>query len=194
MVKSLKCLINFSQDKKYIEELCELNASQRVYELLKEVVKQDLQNSHEETTGVKMKLSENVFELVKREPKIDETTGKLAEEDTQELTIEYCFMLLSNLSAIEVGQKHILGLNGEGKFKFIVAESIFGMFCYFQKNTSFDFVSNIMANLACCEAGRKFMIEHQYIEAIVVNMVTKYLNAHRRKYLMACLRNLFFEY
>lgn len=174
--------------------MCELNASQRVYELLKEVVKQDLQNSHEETTGVKMQQSENVFELVRREPKVDPTTGKLMEEDTQELTIEYCFMFLSNLTAIEDGQKHILGINGEGKYKFIVAESIFGMFCYFQKNTSFDFVSNIMANLACCEEGRKFMIEHQYIEAIVVNMVTKYLNAHRRKYLMACLRNLFFEY
>ena len=103
-------------------------------------------------------------------------------------------MFLSNLTAIEVGQQHLLGINGDGKFKFIIAESIFGMFCYFQKNTSFDFVSNIMANLACCEDGRKFMIEHQYIEAIVVNMVTKYLNAHRRKYLMACLRNLFFEY
>lgn len=174
--------------------MCELNATQRVYELLKEVVKQDLQNSHEEKTGVKMQLSENVFELVKREPKIDETTGKLMEEDTQELCIEYCFMFLSNLTAIEDGQKHLLGINGEGKYKFIVAESIFGMFCYFQKNTSFDFVSNIMANLACCEDGRKFMIEHQYIEAIVVNMVTKYLNAHRRKYLMSCLRNLFFEY
>lgn len=29
-----------------------------------------------------MQLSENVFEIVKREPKIDEATGKLAEEDT----------------------------------------------------------------------------------------------------------------
>lgn len=46
----------------------------------------------------------------------------------------------------------MLGLDdktGSGKFKYIIAESIFGMFCYFSKNTAFDFVSNIMANLAC---------------------------------------------
>ena len=42
VVKALKCLINFSQDEMYIKQMCELNASQRVYELLKEVVKQDL--------------------------------------------------------------------------------------------------------------------------------------------------------
>lgn len=97
-------------------------------------------------------------------------------EDVNEQTIEYCFMLLSNISGTEEGQKHVLGVDKEGKFKFIVAESIFGMFCYFTKNTSFDFVANIMANLACLNEGRKFMIENKYIEAIVVQMVTKHLN------------------
>jgi len=108
--------------------------------------------------------------------------------------IEYCFMLLSNLTAHEVGQRHLLGIDkdGEGKFKYIIAESIFGMFCYFSKNTNFDFVSNVMANLACLKEGRQFMIENKYIEAIVMQMVTKYLNQHRRKFLMACLRNLLF--
>lgn len=77
-------------------------------------------------------------------------------------------MFLSNLTAVEAGQRHVLGIEDEGKFKFIIAESIFGMFCYFNKNTAFDFVSNIMANLACLSEGRKFMIDHQYIEAIVV--------------------------
>jgi hypothetical protein len=105
-------------------------------------------------------------------------------------------MLLSNLTAHECGQRHLLGIDeeGNGKFKFIIAESIFGMFCYFTKNTVFDFVSNVLANLACLSEGRKFMIENKYIEAIVIQMVTKYLNDHRRKYLMACLRNLFFDY
>ena len=58
------------------------------------------------------------------------------------------------------------------------------MFCYFAKNTIFDFGANVMANLACLEEGRKFMIDNKYIEAIVVQMVTKKLNAHRRKYLI----------
>ena len=101
---------------------------------------------------------------------------------------------MSNITSHECGQKHVLGLEGDGKFQFIIAESIFGMFCYFSKNTAFDFVSNIMANLACLKEGRNFMIDHLYIEAIVIQMVTKYLNSHRRKYLIACIRNLLFEY
>ena len=39
VVKSLKCLINFSQDEFFIKQMCELKAAQRVYELLKDVVK-----------------------------------------------------------------------------------------------------------------------------------------------------------
>ena len=58
-------------------------------------------------------------------------------------------MLLSNITAIEDGQRHVLGLDGDEKYKFIVAESIFGMFCYFSKNNIFDFVANVMNNLAC---------------------------------------------
>ena len=79
-------------------------------------------------------------------------------------------MLLSNVTGQEVGQKHLLGTDseGKGKFAFIIAESIFGMFCYFSKNQAFDFVANIMSNLACQQDGRKFMIDHSYIEAISV--------------------------
>lgn len=131
---------------------------------------------------------------MKTQKQIDPKTGKFVEEEEGELVIEHAFMLLSNVSGIEEGQKHLLGLEGDAKFKFIVAESVFGMSCYFSKNKAFDFVTNLMANLACLSEGRKFMIENKYVEAIVVQMVTKYLNSHRRKYLIQCLRNLLFEY
>ena len=97
-----------------------------------------------------------------------DSKGKIVEEDKTETIIECSFMLLSNLTATELGQRHVLGIEGEAKFKFIIAESIFGMFCYFSKNAIFDFVANIMANLACLKQGRKFMIGNKYIEAIVV--------------------------
>jgi Domain of unknown function (DUF383) len=103
-------------------------------------------------------------------------------------------MLLSNLSATSEGQRHLAGLDGDAKVKFVIVESIFGMACYFSKNKAFDFASNVMANLACQEEVRQFMVEQKFIEAIVVQIVTKYLPAHRRKYLMQCLRNLLFEY
>ena len=67
------------------------------------------------------------------------------------------------------------------------------MFTYFTKNTSFDFVSNVMANLACQKQGRQFMVDHKYIQVIVQQMVKQKLNDHRRKYLISCLRNLLFD-
>ena len=178
--------------------MCTLNVAQRIYDVLKENVKQDLKNEvlsgDTESKSVKLDAAQGVFELVKKDAKIDLKTGQPIIDDKSEQTIEHCFMLLSNVTAVEAGQRHVLGIEGQGKFKYIVAESIFGMFCYFSKNTAFDFVANIMANLACLSEGRSFMIDHQYIEAVVVQMVTKYMNPHRRKYLQACLRNLLFEY
>lgn len=108
-----------------------------------------------------------MFDIVKKDIVINE--GKIKMEDPTEAIIEYCFMIMSNLTSQEVGQKHLLGVElAESKSKFIIAESVFGMFCFFSKNTVFDFVSNIMANLACLKEGRSFMIDNKYIEAIVI--------------------------
>ena len=71
-----------------------------------------------------------------------------------EQLIEYSFMLMSNFTADEAGQKHLVGLEGDEKHRFIILESIFGMFCYFNKNTIFDFVSNIISNLAGLSQAR----------------------------------------
>jgi hypothetical protein len=38
------------------------------------------------------------------------------------------------------------------------------------------------------------MIENKYVEAIVLQLVDKNPNPHRREFLQACLRNLVFEY
>lgn len=196
-VKILKCLINLSLDEFYIGELCTLNVAPRLYDLLKQNVKQDLTNSLVEADGsaaLKMNLGEGLFELRKTRERVDPDTGKVLEEDLTETIIQSTFMLMSNLTATAVGQKHILGLEDASKSKYIIAESIFGMMCYFSQNTSFDFVCNIMANLACLEEGRLWMINNKYIEAIIVQMVTKVLSTHRRKYLMFCIRNMLFEY
>ena len=65
-------------------------------------------------------------------------------------------MLLTNLSIMESGQKHLLG---DGKTKGAIVENVFGMFTYFKTNPTFDFVSNILANVSALEAGRKFLVE-----------------------------------
>lgn len=181
---ALKALINFAQDGAFIEQLCQLGTVNRVYDILKENVRQDLKNAEletEEQSQVKL-LAEGVFELV------GGSSG-----DLQEATIMHCFLLLNNLSAIENGQKHILCLDNE-KSQFIIVESLFAMFCYFNKNTAFDFVSNLMANIACLNEGRQWMLDNGMFEAISLQLLTKQPNTHRRKSLIQCLRHLSFEY
>ena len=70
--------------------------------------------------------------------------------------IQCALMLLTNLSIVESGQKHLLG---EGNTKGAILENLFGMFNYFKTNPTFDFISNILANVSALQLGRKFLIE-----------------------------------
>ena len=65
-------------------------------------------------------------------------------------------MLYTNLTILEDGQKNLLG---EGKTKGAIIENLVGMFNYFKTNPTFDFVSNILANVSALKDGRKFIIE-----------------------------------
>jgi len=138
--------------------------------LLKDTVKQDLTNSDSAATGNSALLhtGQGAFEIVKKDLKVNEETGEVHKVDISEQVIELSFMLVSNFTTTDAGQRHMLGIEGDGKYKFIIAESLFGMFCYFSNNSIFDFVANIMANLACLKEGREFMVNNKYIEAIVV--------------------------
>ena len=46
-------------------------------------------------------------------------------------TIQLAFMLITNVTMVEEGQKHVLGLDGDSKLKGAVVENFFGMFNYF---------------------------------------------------------------
>jgi hypothetical protein len=108
-------------------------------------------------------------------------------------------MLLANLSATEGGQKHLLGSD---KSTGLILMNLIGMFAYFSKNTAFDFVANILSNITSLKEGRKYLIEHKSIDSIMKLLMLgpsvleseKLMSAHRRKHLLATLRNLMFEY
>lgn len=101
-------------------------------------------------------------------------------------------MLLTNLTITESGQKHLLG---EGKTKGAIIENLFGMFNYFKTNPTFDFIANILANMSALKLGRKFIIENTMVGPIMDLALDKEnTNNHRRKQLLACLRNITFEY
>lgn len=81
---AIKCLINFSEDMTNVREMCKLNIASRLYEILKENVRQDLKNdvgsTEEQTNSAKENKDAQVFELV-RDIGIDPATGKLIEQD-----------------------------------------------------------------------------------------------------------------
>jgi hypothetical protein len=62
-VKALKCLINLTQSNYFVTELCSLNVAHRVYDLLKEHVRQDLKA--ESTNQEAVRFNQGVFEIVK---------------------------------------------------------------------------------------------------------------------------------
>ena len=79
-------------------------------------------------------------------------------------------MLLTNLTIVESGQKHLLG---EGKTKGAILENLYGMFSYFKTNPTFDFISNILANISALQSGRKFLIEQTMIGQIADMVLDK---------------------
>ena len=106
--------------------------------------------------------------------------------------IQCALMLLTNLTILENGQKHLIG---EGKTKGAIIENLFGMFCFFKTNPTFDFASNIFANVSGLKEGRRFMVEQNVLKQMLDLVLDRAnTNDHRRKQLLACLRNICFEY
>ena len=63
-----------------------LNIGPRIYEVLKEVVKQDLSiaSAQEESTSAQLNQGEGVFEIKTTGIKVDPDTGKIIKEDLSE--------------------------------------------------------------------------------------------------------------
>lgn len=74
-------------------------------------------------------------------------------------TIQLAFMFMTNVSMVEEGQKHIIGLDADEKLKGAILENFFEMFSYFFTKSEFDFVANILSNISALKAGREFLVE-----------------------------------
>ena len=83
---------------------------------------------------------------------------------------------------------------GEGKTKGVIFDNLFGMFTYFLKNTIFDFISNIMANVSALKEGREHVISSNILPKLLDIIRYEKVNSHRRKYLIETVRNTAFEY
>lgn len=179
----LQILINLAQDKAFIEECIALNVGRRIFDWLMKNVKQD-------TSGENAGSSAQIVEDQKTE---EGGTTKVYEVNAQFAgPIQCAFMFLTNLTIVDQGQTHLLG---EGKTKGAIIENLFGMFNYFKQNPTFDFIANILANISALKLGRKFLIENNMVGPLAdLALDREKTNDHRRKQLLACLRNVCFEY
>lgn len=141
-------MINFALDRIWVEKLVELNVSRRVFEFLMHNVKPTSSSIRTVNAEIiKVKQTEEGGDFIVYEIKAGFANS-----------IQGAVMLLSNVSLIESGQRHILGT--EPKTKGAILENLVGMSTYFRKSEMFDFVSNILANVSSMKEGRCWMIEH----------------------------------
>ena len=174
-------LINVVQEKGYIQECIDLNVGRRVFDFLMKNVKQDMSEVGSAAPVVEDQKTEEGGTT-----KVYEVDGSFASP------IQCALMLLTNLTILESGQKHLMG---EGKTKGAIIENIFGMFSFFKTNPTFDFASNVMANVSSFKDGRRFMVEQNMLKQVLDLVVDRTVtNDHRRKQLLATLRNICFEY
>ena len=174
-------LINIVQDKAFSEECVKFNAANKVFDFLKVNVKQDIGEAGANAKLIDYKATE------------EGGTTKMYEVDSNfSSPIQCAFMFLTNLTTTENGQTHLLG---EGKTKGLILENIFGMFQYFKTNTTFDFVANIFANVSSLKLGRQYIVESGLFKQVlsIVQQIDE-ISTQRRKHLLACIRNVTFEY
>ena len=70
---------------------------------------------------------------------------------------------------------------GEDKLRGLILDNLFGMFCYFTNAGTFDFVSNILANVSGLKEARLYMVENQMLKKLVEMLKSPgLLNDHRR--------------
>ena len=77
-------------------------------------------------------------------------------------------MFLTNLTMIEEGKKHVLGLDGDHKLKGAIIENFFEMFSYFCLKTEFDFTANVLSNVISLIEGREELIENNILSKIIL--------------------------
>lgn len=75
--------------------------------------------------------------------------------------IQSALMFLTNVTNQTKGAEHLLG---QGKQTGAILENLFGMFAFFKTNPTFDFASNILANVTALKEGREFIIEANLVK------------------------------
>ncbi len=129
-----------------MHECVALKCATRVFEFLKKNVTQDVSSD----TGSKARLVADKKTEEGGLTQVYEVDAAFASP------IQSALMFLSNVTIIGEGAQHLLG---EDKTKGVVLENLLGMFNYFKTNPTFDFISNILANVSAVQPGRQHLIE-----------------------------------
>jgi hypothetical protein len=172
-------LINFSTDEVYLKDLIKLNVGGRVFDFLKEHVQMNMKGAEGHAA-------------FNEEEKVYEIRQLAGAKNNATTTIEYLFMLLTNVTVNEEGQRHLIG---EGKMRGLIIDNLFSMFCYFLKSGTFDFIANILGNVTALKEGRELVAaEYAMLPKILDMLRWEKVNLHRRKHLIECVRNVGFAH
>ena len=83
---------------------------------------------------------------------------------------------------------------GDLKKRGIIMDNLFGMFCYFLKSGSFDFLANVFANVTAIKEGRDVVVDYAWLPKLIDMLRWSKVSQHRRKHIIECLRNVAFGY
>lgn len=103
----------------------------------------------------------------------------------------FCFMILSNLTLKENGQKKFLNLEQENK-KGIIFMKILDKFFENIYDEKFDFCSNIIANISSLKEGRNLILEYKIYKILLIHFDK--MNNHKLVNILRIIRNCCFEY
>jgi predicted nucleic acid-binding Zn finger protein len=202
----LQIIINLSSEPKLQSIFIQLNAIYRITTLLFKKISSEMKNkeknknkiddpydltallqSAEKEDSFKQK---NDLEIKYIEEKYVISSENLLNK-TNFATIPFYFMILSNLTLTEEGQKKFLNLENE-KIKGIVFMKILEQFFDYIYHEEFDFCSSLLANISSVKEGRRMILELKIFKIFLIHFDK--LNNFKMLNILRIFRNCCFEF
>ena len=105
--------------------------------------------------------------------------------------VPYYFMILTNLSLTEEGQKKFLNIENEN-IKGIVFMKVLDKFFEYIYNEEFNFCSSLLANISSIKEGRQMILEFKIFKIFLLHMDR--LNNFKITNMLRMIRNCAFEF
>lgn len=191
----LQIMINLSCEEIFQAKFIELNAIYRITHLLmqkidKEVLKDDGEKKDNFDIATLSTKNDVDMKLIFDKYVINsETIKKNSTGGFQE--VPYYFMILTNLTISEAGQKKFLNVEDE-KITGIIFMKVLDKFFQYIYNEEFNFCSSLFANISSLKVGRELILEHKIFKIFLIHFDK--MNNFKIVNLLRIIRNCCFEF